>query len=173
MTYGIPHDALPVTSEGGIKVKNHLDWIKIKIRREQCAKEGMTDTVELPSREDFLIGRGKPTQFHAGNMRLHVIVDECLPQYEGANRKEKTEISAEAVSQVKAYLGRFLSQKSGVWIQVADEVAREKVSQLFRSRRKLKPKVTTTQTKKSTGIRVDTATSSAVEVGLGKRPRFL
>lgn len=115
--------------------------------------------IEIPNVQDFIISKGKPAQAHTGNMKLHAIIDEHLPRYVNAKRIEKMEITDEIVNIVKSYRGRFVaiqtgkggSAGSGTWEVVSDEVAREKVGQLFRSRKKLKVGATmTTKTKSST-----------------------
>jgi hypothetical protein len=140
MTYGIPDQAVPLSKDGEIKLKSHIEWIKMQKKREEYAREGVVaEMIELPSHTDFLIGRGKPTQGHICNMRLHAIIDDSLPRYEEASKREKTVIAGDIVAMIKAGgSGRFLSQETGVWMEVPDDVARGKVSQLFRSRRKLK-----------------------------------
>lgn len=49
--------------------------------------------ISQPTRFDVLLGRGKPYQGHAGNIRLHKVVDLYKPRYSQARRHEKTEIA--------------------------------------------------------------------------------
>mmetsp|Transcript_31805 Transcript_31805/g.53149 ORF Transcript_31805/g.53149 Transcript_31805/m.53149 type:complete len:295 (+) Transcript_31805:341-1225(+) len=90
---------------------------------------------------DVLFGRGKPYQGHAGNIRLHQIVNLYRPRYSGARRHEKTEMAEEIVQIIKtgggSHLpGRFLKKLDGdehdAWVEVSDIVAREKVSHALR-----------------------------------------
>jgi hypothetical protein len=136
MTYGIPSDLIPVTENGEIKLKNHLLWIKYRIALEQHEANGAKELIEIPTNNDVLLGKGKPTQEHIGNMRLHLLVEDHFPRYEDTNKKGKTEIAREVVQLIKSSSGRFLRMEKGVWVQVPDEIAREKVSHRFvRNRR--------------------------------------
>jgi hypothetical protein len=137
MTYGIPHHLIPLTDGGKIKLKNHVEYIEMRRAAEEYAQHGMVETVQLPLASDVLLGRGRPIQEHAGNMRLKAIVDEYLSTYHTAtNTKIKTKITADIVHLIKKTSCRFLSKESGVWIEVSDDVARDKVSHLFRARKK-------------------------------------
>jgi hypothetical protein len=143
MTYGIPHHLIPATAEGQIKVKNHLEFIDTRKTKEEYAVNSGghgVETIELPLASDVLLGKGKPIQEHTGNLRLHAIVEEYLSQYRSSSRPEKTALATEVVRAVKSASGRFLSKESGIWIEVDENVAREKVSNIFRHCRKVTPK---------------------------------
>jgi hypothetical protein len=139
MTYGIPHQLIPLTAEGKIKLKNHMDFIKMRRAAEEYAQHGEIETCDLPLASDILLKKGKPYQEFVGNRRLHAIVDEHLLLYHQLtiSKQEKTELAAEIVKMVKGASGRFLSKDSGVWIEVSDDIAVEKVSHIFRARRSL------------------------------------
>lgn len=94
-----------------------------------------------PSQFDVLFGRGKPYQGHAGNIRLHKIVDLYKPRYSQARRHEKTEIAEEIVQFIKTPSnnnkpGRFLKrvENEEAWVEVSDSVARDKVSHALRGK---------------------------------------
>lgn len=94
-----------------------------------------------PSQFDVLFGRGKPYQGHAGNIRLHKIVDLYKPRYTQARRHEKTEIAEEIVQFIKTPTtnnkhGRFLKrvENEEAWVEVSDSVARDKVSHALRGK---------------------------------------
>lgn len=89
----------------------------------------------LPSSKDVLFGRGRPFQEHPGNVRFSLIIDSLQPRYEVARRSEKTVIAEEVVKKMKSRGGRFLRRLDGCWEEVSDIMAREKVSQAFRSLR--------------------------------------
>ena len=84
---------------------------------------------------DVLLGRGKPIQEHAGNIRYHVILDQYQVAYEEAKKYEKMQIADTVVRIVHHLGGRFLKQQHASWIVVDDTVARDKVSHAFRTRR--------------------------------------
>jgi hypothetical protein len=136
MTYGIPQHLIPLTPDGQIKVKNHLEFLKMCQTREQYIKQKKLDTVMLPLPSDVLLGRGKTIVEHTGNIRLHAIVEECLPAYNSSkNNLEKNTLASEIVERIKSTPGRFLSKDYGVWVEVDDDISRGKVSRLFRTQR--------------------------------------
>jgi hypothetical protein len=63
-----------------------------------------------------------------------------MAEYNNAgSKKEKTSISLEVVRQIKGYSCRFLQEDdNGGWVEVSDDVARQKVSIGFRDLRKTK-----------------------------------
>jgi hypothetical protein len=95
--------------------------------------------IETPRPADVLFGRGRPYQSHFGNVRLHRIVDRHKERYSLSRRFDKLAIVDLIVYQVKsggdgAEAGRFLkrAENGEYWEEVADDVAREKVSCYFR-----------------------------------------
>lgn len=138
MTYGIPHHLIPISADGRLDNKHILQMIEMKQNLADFVKGSGVDKnlkmTTLPSNTDILLGRGRPIQEHPGNVRLHTIVDELLPRYDKMSKTEKTELANKVVQSLKP--GCFLSQECGVWTEVSDDVAREKVSHLFRGRRR-------------------------------------
>jgi hypothetical protein len=166
MTYGIPSDLIPVTENGEIKRKNHLLWIKYRRALEQHEANGAEELIEIPTNSDVLLGKGKPIQEHSGNMRLHLFVEDRFPRYEATTKKGKTELAKEVVQLIKSSPGRFLRIEKGVWVQVPDEVAREKVSHRFvRSRRNALTRELSRQVKANTGFRPKLLESANETVG--------
>ena len=74
-----------------------------------------------------------------GNLRLAEIIDHNRHRYRACSRSEKTTISNEIVQMIKNENGRFLKTSyegdQRGWVEVSDEVAREKVSHGFRTKR--------------------------------------
>lgn len=97
--------------------------------------------VETPSPGDVLFGRGKVKE-HPGNIRLHQLIEKRRSRYEVAEKWEKTVIAEEIVAIIKECSGRFLrpTVNGEGWLEVDKEIAREKVSHTFRSRRPKIPK---------------------------------
>ena len=99
-----------------------------------------SDRILKPTQYDVVFGRGKPFQGHAGNIRLHMIVDGYKARYSKARRNEKTEIAKEIVRSIKndkEKPGRFLRLAGGGeegWEQVSDTIARDKVSHALRGK---------------------------------------
>eukprot|EP00934_Nitzschia_sp_Nitz4_P002590 Nitzschia sp. Nitz4//scaffold29_size155292//59278//61341//NITZ4_002653-RA/size155292-processed-gene-0.13-mRNA-1//1//CDS//3329546433//2580//frame0 len=97
--------------------------------------EPVSNKVVVPAKMDVLLGRGKPLQKHPGNLRYHYIIESYHPQYDVAQKLEKTNLSKAIVEEVKGYGGRFLKQSDAGWVEVDDETARYKVSHTFRNHR--------------------------------------
>jgi hypothetical protein len=123
--------SLPVTMDGELKRKNHLEWIKMRKRHEVDSEE---PRIVVPAHVDVLFGRGKPFREHIGNMRLFNLLDANLMRYELVTTKEKSGVIAEMVDLIKVQHGRFLKQEGCTWVEVDDKMAREKVSHAFRTR---------------------------------------
>jgi hypothetical protein len=140
MTFGIPHHLVPLTADYKMKTKNHLDYLAMRKTAEDFA-DGSTSLgikmTDLPANRDVLLGKGKPIQEFRGNQRLSAIIDDYVDQYQVESSKtEKTALAAEMVHKVKtSYDGRFLTKDSGLWIEVSDDLARDKVSHMFRHQR--------------------------------------
>ncbi|CAB9526619.1 Transfer protein [Seminavis robusta] len=140
MSYGIPHDLIPFTYNCKIKTKNHQEYLAMRSKAEEIiAQDPSTnpDTlIDLPTRSDVLLGKGKPIQFSSGNQRLMTIIDGYLDQYHNhCSKQEKTELTFEIVRMLKDSGVRFLSKDSGIWLEVSDELARGKISYMFRHQR--------------------------------------
>lgn len=139
MTFGIPQHLVPFTSDYKIKTKNHLEYLAMRKTAENFATGpcgGSIATTDLPSNVDLLLGEGKPIQEYRGNQRLSAIIDDYVDEYHAKSKQEKTALAVEMVQKVKAARGRFLSKESGIWIEVSDDLARDKVSHMFRHQRR-------------------------------------
>jgi hypothetical protein len=153
MTFGIPTKVLPVTNQGEVAWQHHYDWISrresIEAKNLQAIKEEQTtpsdeksnknDCIDVPRPCDVLMGVGKLTHLHTGNMRYQFMIDEYQERYDSCpTRIDKTIITSEIVMKVKESGGRFLLRKKGEtnWSEADDFLAREKVANAFRGRRK-------------------------------------
>jgi hypothetical protein len=133
-SYGIPSHIAPINDEGRIRLKNHVDFLQGRKTMEEVTRSGCANNIVIPLHSDILFGRGKPIQQTTGNLRITAIVDSYVTEYHQLRTKqEKTTLASTVVRMVKAASGRFLSKTSGVWTEVSDDVAREKVSGLFRT----------------------------------------
>jgi hypothetical protein len=133
-SYGIPSHIAPINDEGRIRVKNHLEFLEGRKTADQVTRAGGASVIFLPLNSDIRFGRGKPIQQTSGNLRLSAIVDSYVTEYHQLRSKpEKTALAARIVKMVKEASGRFLQKHLGLWSEVSDEVAREKVSGLFRT----------------------------------------
>jgi hypothetical protein len=89
----------------------------------------------LPSPQAVICGRGKACSSSPGNKSLKRIINSFLKPYSKArNKLEKSAIVSSIVGSIKqaAPNGAFIKFESGIWWEVEDGVAREKVGCLLR-----------------------------------------
>lgn len=160
-SFGILTEQIPVnTTTGEIKTKQHLKWLELKLQKEKALKENKPfNKIECPMIKDVLFGRGWPIMKHPGNVTLRNIIDSKLEEYESEKTKRgKTLIAYSVVCMVKQKGdgGRFLKEEdSGWWVEVSNDMARQKVSIAFRDARKLRSR----RTRNSNGSGNDTEPS--------------
>jgi hypothetical protein len=156
LSFGLPSPFLPFTDECELKIDNHKKWIKRRIVKEHVLAGGeIFSCIELPHRNDVLLGKGRPCQNHPGNQRLLELSRAFLNEYTEANNKGGKTIVALKVVQEIFYPSnnsgqhsgaRFLQRRednldSGWWEEVTDEqVLIAKVSNAFRGIRKQRGK---------------------------------
>jgi hypothetical protein len=150
LSFGLPTHLLPFTLEGDLKMDNHKKWVQRRIVKEQELRQnGVFSGIELPRRNDVLLGKGKPFQKHPGNQRLHELVQTYLEEYNFASRSGgRALVGRKIVQEIwhppSGSSGRFLQRredhlKSGWWEVVTDEVVLiEKVCNALRGFRKKK-----------------------------------
>jgi hypothetical protein len=153
MTFGIPTKVLPVTNQGEVAWQHHYDWISrresIEAKNLQAKEEQTTpsdetnkdDCIDVPRPFDVLMGMEKLATTHTGNMRYQFLIDEYQDDYDRClTRVNKTIIASRIVFKVKERGGRFLLRKKGEtgnnWSEIDESMAREKVTNAFRGRRK-------------------------------------
>jgi hypothetical protein len=151
MTFGIPTKVLPVTNQGEVAWRHHHDWVSrresIEAKNLQANEDQTTpsdetnkdDCIDVPRPFDVLMGMEKLAKTHTGNMRYQFLIDEYQERYDiCATRIDKTIITSTIVMKVKEFGGRFLLRKKGEtnWSEADDLLAREKVANAFRGRRK-------------------------------------
>jgi hypothetical protein len=91
-----------------------------------------------PYQNDILFGRGKPIQERPGNVRFREMLDKHMTKYDRGEKGDKVAISAHIVCMLKEEGGRFLKDlEDGGWVEVDEATARAKVSNAFRTRRKV------------------------------------
>lgn len=134
MTFGISSKLLPVDSDGVVSLVNHREWIRSRIQEEESSMETVP-RINVPGSRDVLLGRGKLTQEHTGNLRFRHIVENHREMYENARKLEKTRLASKIVVILQQTGGRFLKRDGAGWAEVDDETARFKVSHSFRNKR--------------------------------------
>ena len=88
-----------------------------------------------PGPFDVICARGSYALRHEGNKRYRSLITEQLDVYSSARTKlDKSIIVSNIVHAVRGASpnGGFVKQKAGVWIEVGDHLAREKIGQSFR-----------------------------------------
>jgi hypothetical protein len=92
-----------------------------------------------PLQNDVLFGRGKPLQERPGNVRFREMLEKHMGKYDLDDKGASAKVSACIVHLVKEEGGRFLKEleDGGGWFEVDEATARAKVSNAFRTRRKV------------------------------------
>jgi hypothetical protein len=165
MSFGIPMQAIPVNSEGVMRVKEHSKWIQNRRKHEmliQRLDSSSTSVIVIPSHADVLFGKGKVFQLHMGNMKLSTILEERGADYFNAKRNKKAAIAMAVVVGMKNEKNtRFLRQDNdGLWVEVDDKTAADKVGHGFRNRKPIKPVTSRRPTEKRNGAEKETSSGS-------------
>lgn len=88
-----------------------------------------------PTNYTVVLGRGKGAYNYCGNRRCRVIVKSFLRDfYKLETRSERSVIVSKVISIIKEAcpVGSFVKMENGVWYQVPDKIAREKIFTMFR-----------------------------------------
>lgn len=156
-SFGINSDQIPINgSTGKLKTKHHLKWLEFRRRKEESLRQHSNEfdrIIECPKQSDILFGRGRPIMRHPGNAVLRNVIEQKMEEYASAkSKKQTTNVTWEVVRILKGNYGaRFLKEEnvdtSLGWIEVSNEIARQKVRIAFRDLR--------TKIAKSTNEEVD------------------
>ena len=90
-----------------------------------------------PGPTDVICARGKRALEHIGNKRYKGLITKHLQVYSDAKTKlEKSLIVNHIIDAVRnaSPQGNFIREENGVWVEVGDAVAREKIGQRYASR---------------------------------------
>eukprot|EP00980_Cylindrotheca_fusiformis_P018412 scaffold6052_cov118-Cylindrotheca_fusiformis.AAC.25 len=141
MSFGIPVEEFPFTANGDVQLANHIEWMGRRRKKEEYLRKHppIEGAVDLPSNYDVLWGKGKQIYRHPGNRLLRELVENYDDEYNRLWKDGKSRLADQIVSVVHGFSGRFmkLDRKSGVWVEVSDLVAREKVTHRFRRNREV------------------------------------
>lgn len=163
-TYGIPTKYHPILPNGALSLDYHKEWLNIRQRQEEREER---NGIILPRRFDVLLGRGKYTREHTGNLRATHLVELHRSEYEQAGKFAKTMIAERILDMIHASSGRFLKWEDFGWVEVDDRVARDKISHFFRH---LRSKAAPSASKDDTTSTEDsTSSSSQPSSSVGKR----
>ena len=90
-----------------------------------------------PGPTDVICARGKRALEHIGNKRYKGLITKHLQVYSDAKTKlDKSLIVNHIIDAVRnaSPQGNFIREENGVWVEVGDAVAREKIGQRYASR---------------------------------------
>jgi hypothetical protein len=135
--FGIMKDKLPAVMDGEYTLEDFKQQLEDYRNLEQAEKASSDGTIMVPLVNDILLGRGRPYQENPGNIRMANLIDEYRIEYQSKSKLQKTAMSNKVLKMIKDSDGRFLkkSSESGYhWVEVGDEVARDKVSHSFRTK---------------------------------------
>lgn len=151
-SHGVALKTCPVDSSGGIRrdVMNvwypkHLAYMQSKgFPIANLVDSSMLVTISSTSSavtmvrsNDVLLGRGKGSQDHPGNIRFREFLDGYSDVYDKAPRKERRVIATELSSILSLNGVRFLKQNEAKeWVESDAPAIEAKIGQLFRSIRK-------------------------------------
>ena len=89
-----------------------------------------------PTEYDVVCGRGKGSYNQPGNKRLRALIRGYIPEYTAARSKfDKTTVLSKIIDAVKSQnnnTARFVKSKNGVWYEISNDQAREKVGHTMR-----------------------------------------
>ena len=143
MTFGIPVQVLPISSDGKIHLEHHKLWLEQRKNREAHERNGAVSASEakhcvIPGPKDVIFGRDSIARTHLGNARYINIIASHQQQYDDCpTTYDRTIIAADIVLRIKESGGRFLKlDRAGRWVVVDDEAAKDKVTSAFRGRRR-------------------------------------
>lgn len=136
MTFGIPKDYLPIDGQGRLREEFIRSFLDKRKEIELAYQEECAGRIDFPTKQDILLGRGKPYQEYSGNLLLALVIDTRRDEYNKGGRFEKTCISMDIAKTLKDRGVRFLQrdEASGGWTEADDVIAREKVSSGFRTK---------------------------------------
>ena len=137
MTFGISQSILPFNEDGEIQGYFIENFRRKRLSVEAERREAQGDRVDYPSMKDVLLGRGRPYQYHPGNVHLANLIKARREEYNAADRWQKTVISYDVARMIADNGGRFLQRHDSGWKVVDQGVARDKVASSFRVRVRL------------------------------------
>lgn len=112
--YGINADRLPLDSDRRL---NDTDFTKQVERRKAIEeanrqRQAASNIIQFPTRNDVVLGRGRPYQEFPGNKRLRQLVDQYQESYEASSKFGKTDIVIKVLQIITTLGGKFLKRES-------------------------------------------------------------
>jgi len=131
MSYGIPVDLLPFTDTGNVKIKNFVQWTKVRKLIENKKRVDSMELVECPLSTDVVYKIGTGSMAHPGNVKFRDLLEANFMDYhKSTNHAGKQAVVRRIMEEVLQPEGRFLEWDSrGCWIVIRDPgVIRAKIS---------------------------------------------
>jgi len=100
-----------------------------------CFHSRESKIVHFMKHDDVLLGRGKKSNNHAGNIFFRQMISDLVPQYRSCTKVQKTALANKIVALIHKKGGRFLSsspKNPKLWIEVIGRTLRTKTSQAMR-----------------------------------------
>ena len=128
-----------MVDRGSFSFKNNLTFVDERVRSHApVSKNVVLPEGWTPSPWSVLCGRGKDCFEAIGNRRFRILVEANLEKYASATSKLAKSIIVmgvlDAIREGSNQIGGFVKQdpKTKRWVEVNDDVSREKIGQQFR-----------------------------------------
>lgn len=121
MGFGIPVSLLPDTDTGVVKVKNHIQWLKIR-KQLEGDPIAQANICECPGLNDVLFRRAGTCLTHPGNFIFKNLLESIKDEHNNSNQSEKRDISWSIVKDIESRNGRFFKwcTNTTCWIRMTD-----------------------------------------------------
>jgi hypothetical protein len=136
----VPHSHRPSTTHAPVQ----YHYFKMVYPYQPPVQYGATTNKEPPSADgvvdcrdtDVLSGRGGGTTAHPGNIYFRELIESYRSTYDNTSTRNKPHVSRHIVREVRKSGRRFLrnDNKDGLFYEIGDDAAREKISQTLRHR---------------------------------------
>jgi len=121
MGFGIPVSLLPDTDTGVVKVKNHIQWLKIR-KQLEGDPIAQANICECPGLNDVLFRRAGTCLTHPGNFLFKNLLESIKDEHNNSTQSEKRDISWSIVKDIESRNGRFFKwcTNTTCWIRITD-----------------------------------------------------
>jgi hypothetical protein len=136
MTFGIPKECLPIDFTGQVDLTNHRLFLQTFQSEDYSTPVAEAGQFLIPGNLDIIMGRGQHAKNSPGHLRFTQMLEEHKEQYESVGKFQKTVVADLILKKLNAAGCRFLKpRKGGGWVQVSDDIGREKINHAFRNLR--------------------------------------